>query len=253
MTGTDRNYPYKTSCARIIGRSHLHSDLPCQDYVAARAQRDFACVALADGAGSKTHSEHGARAVVKATMRVLSNRFDELWTLAEKRPGDASGELLQCCLGALERQAKELQCQMSDLASTLLFVAHSKGRYLAGHLGDGCIFHQQEDGQIVVLSHPENGEYANTTFFVTDVSAQSRLRLYRGNCAMGSGFAVISDGTAESLYRRSDKSPASGVRQILNWNRAMKAFEMRQVLSGNLERSFAVKSADDCSIGVLSL
>lgn len=251
MNDADRSYSYRTSCAQFTGRSHVHSGAPCQDYVAARAQRDFACVALADGAGSKAHSEYGARAVVKAVTRVLADRFEELWSLPAYQ---ATEIVLQHCLQALERETFRQRCSLSDLASTLLFVAHSKGRYLAGHLGDGCIIHQQEDGQIVVLSHPENGEYANTTFFVTDASAHSRLRLYRDECGQGAGFVVMSDGTAESLYRRSDRAPASNaIRQILSWSRTATASEMRDVLSRNLEHSFAARTTDDCSIGVLSL
>lgn len=251
MNDADRSYSYRTSCAQFTGRSHVNSGAPCQDYVAARAQRDFACVALADGAGSKAHSEYGARTVVKAVTRVLGDRFDELWSSPASQ---ASTTLLQHCLQALEREALRQRCSLPDLASTLLFVAHSKGRYLAGHIGDGCIIHQQESGEVVVLSHPENGEYANTTFFVTDASAHTRLRVYRGECGQGAGFIVMSDGTAESLYRRSDKSPATtAIRQILSWNRTATASEMRDVLSRNLERSFAARTTDDCSIGVLSL
>jgi hypothetical protein len=250
---TQRSHSYRASCAQIIGRSHEKSGTPCQDYVAARVQRDFACVALADGAGSKTHSEQGARTVVKAVTRILSDRFDELWLLAADDPSQVSGQLLRCCLEALQHQAHRLGCQLSDLASTLLFVAHSKGRYLAGHLGDGCIVHQEEGGQLVVLSHPENGEYANTTFFVTDATDENRLRVYQGECTIGAGFVVMSDGTAESLYRRSDRSPATAVGQVLSWNRTIPPSEMRAVLGANLERTFSAKTVDDCSIGVLSV
>lgn len=254
MTERDRTYAYRTSCAQFTGRSHTNTGTPCQDYVAARAQNDLACVVLADGAGSKKHSEHGSRTVVKGVTRLLLERFEELWMTSEADPSQISLELVQHCLQALERQAIQLRCELSELASTLLFVAHSKGRYLAGHLGDGCILHQQEDGQVMVLSHPENGEYANTTFFVTDNTASSRLRLYRGQCGQGSGFVLMSDGTAESLYRRSDKSPATAaVRHILTWSRTKEPAEMRKILSDNLEHAFAMKTTDDCSIGVLSV
>ncbi len=168
MSQADRSYSYRTSCGQIAGRSHLQSNAPCQDYVAARAQRDVACIALADGAGSRSHSEHGARVVVKATTRLLMDPFEEIWALAGTNPSQVTAEVLDHCLTALQRQASERNCTVSALASTLLSVAHSKGRFLAGHVGDGCIIHLQDDGQIVVLSHPDNGEYANTTFFVTD-------------------------------------------------------------------------------------
>ncbi len=254
MSDADRSYSYRASCGQITGRSHLKSDMPCQDYAAARTERDIACIALADGAGSRAYSADGARVVVRAVSRALVDGFEEIWALSEVKPSQASERLLAHCKVALESQAIKMQCEVPDLASTLLFVVHSKGRYLAGHVGDGCIVQQRSNGEIVVLSHPDNGEYANTTFFMTDSTAHSRFRLYRGESGADSGFVIMSDGTAESLYRRIDKSPAtSAVRKIIGWCSTAAPKAMREVLAGNLEKSFAVKSADDCSIGVLAL
>ncbi|WP_260958479.1 PP2C family serine/threonine-protein phosphatase [Pseudomonas citri] len=254
MSDADRSYFYRASCGQITGRSHLQSNTPCQDYAAARTQHEFACIALADGAGSRTHSAHGARAVVRAVTRALLERFEEIWALSELNSTKASEVLLEHCRTALEREAIKLRCEASELASTMLFVAHSKGRYLAGHVGDGCIIHQQDDGQVLVLSHPDNGEYANTTFFMTDSTVHSRFRLYRGECGQGSGFVIMSDGTAESLYQRAQKSPAtSALRKIIGWCGTATPKAMRDILAWNLKQSFATKTTDDCSMGVLAL
>lgn len=254
MSEADRSYIYRASCGQITGRSHVLSEMPCQDYAAARTQHDFACIALADGAGSKSHSAHGARAVVKAAMRALVDRFEAIWAMSQHEPSQASAELIAHCRHALDRQAIKLRCDVSELASTLLFVAHSKGRFLAGHIGDGCVIHQREDGEIAVLSHPENGEYTNTTFFMTDKTVDRHFRLYSGECGQGSGFVIMSDGTAESLYRRADKSPATAaVRKIIAWCGTTSPKTMREALAGNLEHSFATKTTDDCSIGVIAL
>jgi hypothetical protein len=254
MSEADCSYSYKASCAQIVGKSHLGSETPCQDYASARIQHDFACIALADGAGSRLHSAHGARAVVKAVTRALATRFEEMWAQSEASPHEVSNELIVCCRNALERQAKDLGCQISDLASTLALVAHSKGRFLAAHVGDGCIIYQRDDGEIAILSHPDNGEYANTTFFMTDPDVRTRFRLYRGESAQGSGFVIMSDGTAESLYRKADKSPATtAIRKLLSWCSTSAPDAMRAALEKNLQHSFAAKSTDDCSLGVLAL
>lgn len=254
MCEADRSYTYRASCGHIAGRSHSKTNTPCQDYAATRIQDDFACIALADGAGSKKHSAYGARSVVKAVTRALAKRFDELWEISDVSPAEVSSELIGCCRSALEHQAQKLDCELSELACTLMFVAHSKGRFLAGHVGDGCIIHQQDDGDVAVISHPDNGEYANTTFFMTDYKVENHFRLYRGSSGRGSGFVVMSDGTAESLYKRADKSPAvPAIRKLLSWCSTACAKDMRAALAQNLEHSFAAKSADDCSIGLLSL
>lgn len=254
MSEVDRSYIYRTSCGQVTGRSHLQSDSPCQDYAATRSHHDFACIVLADGAGSKLHSAHGARAVVKAVTRAMADHFEELWALSEALPSKASAVLITHCRTALENQARKLSCEISELASTLIFVAHSKGRFLAGHVGDGCIIHQQDDGDIAVLSHPDNGEYANTTYFMTDSEVHKHFRLYYGQSGQGSGFVIMSDGTAESLYRRADNSPATAaIRKLLTWCSTASPKAMRAALEQNLQHSFAAKSTDDCSIALLAL
>lgn len=254
MNEADRSYTYRASCGHVTGRSHLKDSTSCQDYAATRIQQDFACIALADGAGSKRHSAYGARAVVKAVIRALAERFEEMWTASNTSPTEVSSELIDCCRLSLEHQANKLGCEVSELASTLMFVAHSKGRFLAGHVGDGCIIYRQDDGDVAVLSHPDNGEYSNTTFFVTDSKVHSHFRLYRGMSSRGSGFLVMSDGTAESLYRRVDKSPATqAIHKILSWCGTASPKEMRAALKQNLEHSFGIKTPDDCSIAVLAL
>jgi hypothetical protein len=135
----------------------------------------------------------------------------------------------------------------------LSFVAYSRGRYLAGHLGDGVIASADADGQLQALSPPENGELANSTLFLTDHKAASRLRLYRGQIEATTGFAIMSDGTAESLYHKSSGVPAPAIQKLLEWNATLPRKKMKEVLGDNLQQSIASQTEDDCSIGLLSI
>ncbi len=244
---------YKLSCARIVGRSHVASSTPCQDFVAARRTREMACVALADGAGSRAQSEIGAEVAVKATLRILCDRFDELYTLAISNRLDVATLIVDQCISALGKKAKAIDSTIDALASTLMFVAHKNGQFLAGHLGDGIIARAAADGEIETLSHPDNGEFANTTVFVTDAMARQRFRIYAGECA-SPAFAVMSDGTAESLYSRASKVPAApALQKLFQWNTELPKTKVGEILMANLTQAFAKKSADDCSIGLLTL
>lgn len=253
MSSQLATYRYKTACARIVGRAHVQNGKPCQDYVATRSGRGLACIALADGAGSRALSEFGAEAAVKTTLRFLAQHFDALWTQAEHDDAAVAGQLLDACLAALCRKARRLQCRPEDLACTLLFVAHRGGRYLAGHLGDGFIARLTEEGGVEALSHPDNGEFSNTTVFVTDPAAARRLRIVRGTQAGSVGFAIMSDGTAESLYQKASRAPAVGaLEKLLGWNASLARGEMEKILAANLEQAFARRSSDDCSLALLS-
>lgn len=246
-------YRYKTSCARIVGRSHAQASTPCQDYVSSRNWRGMACIALADGAGSRAQSEFGAEVAVKATIRFVSRHFDELWAQAGQNAASVAQQLLDCCLAALQRKAKRLKCSLEDLACTLMFVAHHRGRYLAGHLGDGFIARLTDAGGVEAFSRPDNGEFSNTTVFVTDPSAPLRFRITRGEGEGPGGFAIMSDGTAESRYQKASGVPAVGaIQKLLNWNASLPKSQMEAILAANLEQAFAKKSSDDCSIALLS-
>lgn len=243
---------YKVACGRVVGRSHIAASTPCQDFVATRNILGIGCVALADGAGSRANSEIGAEEAVKATLRVLRRDFDELYMLASTNYSAVASRVLAECHHILRKKARTLNVEISSFACTLMFVAHKDGRYLAGHLGDGIIAMETDEGTVKVLSHPDNGEYANTTVFITEPDAASRFRIYTG-VQSTPAFAVMSDGTAESLYMRSSGQPAQALQKLLQWNRELSKKKMEGILAANLEQVFSKKTTDDCSIGLLSI
>jgi hypothetical protein len=214
----------------------------------------MACIALADGAGSRERSGIGAEAVVQASLVMLEANFDWIYGLCELGNGTAQQYIHQRLMAAIQVEATKLACEVSALASTLLFVAHKQGRFIAGHLGDGVIVHVDQKGHAQTLSHPENGEYANTTVFVTDNLAVDRLRLLHGELDAGaSGYALMSDGSAESLYDKQSGKPATAVSKLIEWNATVSRKKIESILIGNLEGSFTKKSSDDCSLALLSI
>ena len=214
----------------------------------------MACVALADGAGSCSKAEVGAETVVRTTLRMLSSQFDELYNMCANAEESARHHIYTRLLGSLRRAASRHECEIRALASTLIFVAHKGNRFLAGHIGDGLIARIDEAGTAHTLSPPDNGEFANTTVFVTDPTAASRLRLFHGEPEQTTaGYAVMSDGCAESLYDKRTGRPAPAIGKLLSWNHELSRTKMDGILATNLEQIFSRKSADDCSLALLSI
>ncbi|HWH87878.1 MAG TPA: PP2C family serine/threonine-protein phosphatase [Pseudomonas sp.] len=253
MADLSADFTCKTAFASVTGRSHAKTSTPCQDYVAARTSNGVTCVALADGAGSRARSEVGAQVAVTATLAYLCKNFESLWLNMDKHNTKAAQRLVHRCLDAFRRKSAKLGCKNDDLACTLLFVAYSQGRYIAGHLGDGVIASVDADGRLQTLSVPENGEFANTTWFLTDPKAIPKLRLYRAKVETPMGFAIMSDGTAESLYQKSSAAPAQAVRTLLDWNATLPGKKFKAVLNENLQTSIARKTSDDCALGLISI
>jgi hypothetical protein len=247
-------YSYKVACGRIAGRSHAATNTPCQDFVAVRRSSSMACAALADGAGSRDRSEIGAEVVVRAMLRMLSAQFDELYSMCNDDLLAARQRIHSNLIGFLERAAHRHGCATGDLASTLIFVAYKGGRFLAGHIGDGMIAQLEADSAPATLSRPDNGEFANSTVFVTDPSALERFRvLYGESDRPVIGFALMSDGCTESLYDKKTGLPATAVAKLLTWNQELSRTKADAILAANLKQAFAKKSSDDCSLALLSV
>lgn len=246
--------PYKVACSRIVGRSHEATQTPCQDFVSARSSASMASMALADGAGSRPRSEIGAEVVVQAILKILSRQFDLIDGMCASDPDAAKQYIHRHLINALNQKAIQHGCSVDALASTLLFVAHKGGRFIAGHIGDGVIAQVDMTGKPHTLSHPDNGEYANTTVFVTDASAISKFRLFCGASDVNlAGFALMSDGCAESLYDKKTGNPATAIAKLLAWNTMLSRKKMTTILATHLEQMFSQKSSDDCSLAILSI
>jgi serine/threonine protein phosphatase PrpC len=245
---------YQVACARIVGRSHRGASTPCQDYVGGRRMPYMAAVALADGAGSRARSEVGAETAVRACLRMLFRHFEDLYATAEEDVSQAASVVHAALLKELEAVALELGCRLDELASTLLFVAHKGGRSLVGHLGDGVVALVDADSNVMTVSAPDNGEFANATYFLTDPQASLRLRIYAVHHErLPKGYVLMSDGTAESLYSKARRKPADALRSLLDWNATLTRARMKKVLSHNMEHVFSTKTTDDCSLGLLTV
>lgn len=243
--------PYKAAWARQVGRSHAATHTPCQDFVSHKSARKFSCMALADGAGSRQHSDVGAELAVNATLLYLRRNFDALYTLALTDERACAERILAYCLKAFERKARTMGWEVRSMGCTLMFVAHNGDRLLAGHVGDGIIAVQDEFGVTSTLSHPDNGEYVNSTVFVTEKGAVQRFTIIAQE-DRSTGFAVMSDGVAESLYSRATRQPAQiAMKKIFQWTTSSSKKKGDRILLSNIEQAFAQKSSDDCSIGVM--
>ncbi len=232
------------------GRGHVKEGIPCQDKTAVREEFGTRCVVLADGAGSARLSHFGASAVVETVAALLCREFDHFYEAAA--PADVTTVILDVLHRRLQEVAEEQSCALSDLASTLLFVACNDGRYIIGQLGDGCIAFSR-DGELKLVTRPEKGEFANQTFFVTSAHAGQHFRLFKGDVGRLDGFFLMSDGAAESLYQRNTDTVAPLVRKLIIATFCKNAEWMRNAVGNIFNNEILRKTFDDCSIAVLPL
>jgi len=237
------------------GRGHEKNNTRGQDRTAFVSRNGIRVICLADGAGSASHSEYGAQAVVREACEILVREFQNLTT-----SNDADGcrkLVLNALLARLREIAERRSCAVKDLASTLLAVAISDDRFVALHVGDGVIGMLRND-ETIVVSHPENDEFSNTTTFVTSSRAYENMDIIRGKLDGVNGFILMSDGAAWSLYNNKLKQLAPRVRFWIETVASAPTYHTRNPkwkkdLRASIETEIKTLTKDDCSIGILAL
>ena len=230
----------KTAAAVRRGLAHQLRGIPCQDEARAAHTGDCAVAAVCDGAGSCPRSEVAARALCGWIVEWLPPRFEELYALEE-------GALVERVLAEGLRRLDDTGLDRWESSCTLVCAArHRDGRLLVLHVGDGFAFSGQE-----VLSHPENGRFAEETYFFSSPDAARHLRVLRRVEAGVTAVLLTTDGCGDALYDGEARRPAAAVKKLCDGIAACTEEEVAAALRRNLEEVFAQVSEDDLSLAML--
>lgn len=227
------------------GRGHLKENIPCQDKTYSLSRNGVSAVALCDGAGSARCAEQGAAVAAQAVCEAVCAGFQQYIHSAEAR--SVKEDILLQVREALQQEADKLGCELKDLACTLLCAAVTQEDFLLLHIGDGVLGYCRA-GQLKTASKPVNGEYLNTTVFVTSPEALSDMRLYKGKVQDFTAFVLMSDGPEACLYDRRSGTLAQGLLRICDLTQLIAARHVQKLLQESLETVVRSRTADDCSI-----
>jgi len=172
--------------ASIVGTSHVSSGVPCQDAFDVERSEDgkWIAAAVCDGAGSAKRAEVGSSLVAKtfAKKLILLSKEVEL-----RQPGAWINDfVIQQALNVREElRACANGDDLRDFHTTLVAVLLSESGGFAIHIGDGAVFggitaienNSAALNHQTFISKPENGEYANETFFITEGDWVKHLRI----------------------------------------------------------------------------
>ena len=182
--------------ARRRGTSHVRTGLPCQDALRCLSVGDTLVAVICDGAGSAAHGGLGAGLAAKTIASAAAANGD---LADDDRVRSWIGEARAAIAdGAARRDATP-----RDFATTLVAcVANADGAVLA-LVGDGAVVVRDGDGWRAP-DWPQNGEYASTTYFLTDEAL--RLRIVRLDAAPDA-IALFSDGLERLALDFAAKTP----------------------------------------------
>jgi hypothetical protein len=197
---------WHVTAGAATGSSHIASGTPCQDAFAHARTGEVLVACVCDGAGSASHSHIGSSRFARAVVDALAGRAEAIGdALLDAEPSDLA-EAVRLAISAertaLRAVADQEGLELNAFAATLVcaIVGPSGGWFL--HVGDGIGAAELVDGT-PVLSLPENGEYANETYFVTGDAWSEHLRMTQVPSAIRV-LALMSDGAAPFVMAKNN-------------------------------------------------
>jgi hypothetical protein len=162
---------WKLVYGSVRGTSHVQSGQPCQDHCAGSVVGTVVVAACSDGAGSAELSHLGSGCAVE---RLLDEATQSLGDIAPGR--EAIEAWVDAVRARVLEEASAKGVPPRQMACTLLgaVVGDAWGAFV--QIGDGAIVFDGEAGYELAF-WPDNGEYANTTRFLTDEDYREHLRI----------------------------------------------------------------------------
>jgi hypothetical protein len=165
---TFENWRWIGACA--TGSSHVRGGTACQDRAGCVEidEADSLVAVVSDGAGSAEFSAIGSRIVVNGFIRHATAHLKSARSF-EDVPQTLIFDWLDDIRERIYLAAAQRGTQPREMAATLVGAVISAHNATIIHVGDGSVaLRSRNSSEWVVPSWPSHGEYASTTYFVTD-------------------------------------------------------------------------------------
>lgn len=176
----------------VIGTSHVQTNQPCQDYASGRVlDADTIVLLCADGAGSASRAEFGSRFVCRSLLHTIATDLENGLALKDITR-DRVVEWHATVRRRLSLEACRENLDLREFATTILAAIIGPSQAFFSHLGDGVIVYRDGDNYKTPF-WPQQGEYANTTYFLTGSDFEDQLA-FEGIDRQIDEVALLTDG-----------------------------------------------------------
>ena len=191
------------AAARARGTSHETSGAPCQDAFRCRLINGTLVAIVCDGAGSAEFGGPGAALATRAMAAKATAYFANTTDL----PDDATlWNWIDEARDLIATAAANRNAAPRAFASTLVCVLATPFRTLVLHIGDGVAALRGADANSwSVPLWPAHGEYASSTFFLTD-DPEPKTRIERIDGPI-SAVVAMSDGLERLALDFANQTP----------------------------------------------
>jgi hypothetical protein len=203
---------WKITGSSVTGRSHADRGESGQDCHRAgcirRGDNEYFIGIVADGAGSTTHGGEGAELACGCMYDRITDTLRKTGDLSCITDGEIR-EWIGASRSAIAAEAVAKEKRLKDYACTLLGVVAGQGHTLFFQIGDGAIVVSADGGEYETIFWPEQGEYANMTFFATDDQFSDHLSIRHFSSAPAE-IALFTDGVQNLALSFAQKKAHAG-------------------------------------------
>lgn len=171
--------PWRYIYSSQVGSGHLELGTPCADdsvvwQYCPPDSDSFLVLVAADGAGTASRGNRGAGLVCEGFVDTCRAMF-EAGVLISSLTANVAQSWVAQIVDKLKREAHHEGTQLREYASTLVAAIVGQEQAAFFQIGDGAIVVGDGDDYSWVF-WPHSGEYANSTWFVTDEEALNVLQ-----------------------------------------------------------------------------
>ncbi|RUO97679.1 PP2C family serine/threonine-protein phosphatase [Hyphomicrobium sp.] len=168
---------WRWALASARGTSHAVSNESCDDAgfcAMSHGASSSIFATLSDGAGSAQFGGYGAWLAVRSMTLNMRAHLKKSSSVTE----DDFWEWIDVSRDVITHVAERREVARRDFAATLISIVSDGNETIIAHIGDGSVVAKLEAGSWQALSWPSQGEYASTTYFITD-DPKPRLQITR--------------------------------------------------------------------------
>jgi hypothetical protein len=184
---------WNVAISRVTGEAHTSKGKPCDDFWTVGSFGPLSCVVVADGASSAAYAQFGAQHIaLLLSESIATERYAQLFQEADTAVLSQTVKTLLEEDIARARSAipQNFDCQddgmlasramLRDFAATLIGVLLCEDRAIVFSIGDSAGFVLDPWNMFAeprLFAGPDNGQFANETYFFTSDDWQRRLRV----------------------------------------------------------------------------
>ena len=197
----------------LAGTSHLAKGLPCQDnsliceFTEAGSEPVLLLVA-SDGAGGASRADVGSKLVCDSVHALITAYLKQNASLSGITKELTESWLDDWIRRDLHKQASLEDLQIREFACTLVTALIGTQTSVFFQIGDGAIVIADRDKYRHIF-WPQNGEYANSTYFVTDDNALDNLLFAKIDHSPVDEISLFTDGLQNLALKFDTKSAHS--------------------------------------------